>query len=51
MSKHDPDGLPQGSKWGVCSECGYRITDRDEVVCNTEEMEFIHERCIPDEQN
>lgn len=48
MSKHAPGKIPKGSKWGVCSECGYRIRpDQDEYTL-VEDMEFVHDRCLSD---
>lgn len=47
----ETDQLPNKVKWGVCSECGYRIVDSDDVACNTEEFEFIHARCVPTSAN
>lgn len=49
MSKHDPDGLPKGSKWGVCEVCGYRITERDhDDMEMVDTMVFVHGRCEDD---
>lgn len=51
MGRYRPGQIPKGSKWGVCSECGYRITERDEMQLVGEDMDFVHERCLSDYKN
>jgi len=49
MSKHRPDGLPKGSKWGVCKVCGYRIRQKDDFESvSDDEIKYAHARCAPE---
>lgn len=46
MSKHAPGNIPKGTKFGICAECGYRISeeDKDDMVL-IDWPDFVHGRC------
>ena len=40
------------TKWGICSECGYRITESDKDQTELiDKMEFVHGRCYDSDKH